>query len=147
MQCNSTRVNNVSVAEHRRHIAGSLLSNTCLTHLQSMKTQIWQGAPLHGADCPHFAQAVRSCSQCTSPCLKVFIARLVADTPRKPARAQMPKLMAQKIPNVYPAPTTGLSQILRIHRFPSQTVCPTTSYRQLQESRSARVNTASCSLQ
>lgn len=32
--------------------------------------------------------------------LKFFIARLVAEAPVKPASAQMPKLMTQKIPKV-----------------------------------------------
>lgn len=100
---------------------------------------MWQGTPLHGANCPQVAQTVRSCTECTSPCLKVFIARLVADTPRKPAMAQMPKLIAQKMPNVYPAPAIGLSQVMRMYRFLSLTVRPTTYYRQLQESCNACV--------
>ena len=43
-------------------------------------------------------------------CLNVFIAKLVADTPQKPARAHMARLIAQKMPKVYPAPAMQLAQ-------------------------------------
>ena len=43
-------------------------------------------------------------------CLNVFMAKLVADTPQKPARAHMARLIAQKMPKVYPAPAVQLAQ-------------------------------------
>ena len=49
-------------------------------------------------------------------CLNVFMAKLVADTPQKPARAHMARLIAQKMPNVYPAPAVQLAQLVCMSR-------------------------------
>lgn len=49
-------------------------------------------------------------------CLNVFMAKLVADTPQKPARAHMARLIAQKMPKVYPAPAVQLAQLLYMCR-------------------------------
>ena len=50
------------------------------------------------------------CTVTAWTCLNVFMAKLVADTPQKPARAHMARLIAQKMPKVYPAPAVQLAQ-------------------------------------
>ena len=52
------------------------------------------------------AEVEAQCVSVWASHLKFFIARLVAEAPMKPASAQMPKLITQKMPKVYPAPAS-----------------------------------------